>query len=79
MVVFSESICSSFSSLKKENGAILLNLRCLSPNLTALSIMKMKANHGEELLDRTLYFAIGFGALYGGDIRHIIYGFSKET
>ena len=28
----------------------------------------MKANHWEEFLDRTLLFAIGFGALNDGDI-----------
>ena len=38
----------------RENGAILLNFRCLSPNLTTFYLMLMKANHWEEFLDRTL-------------------------
>ena len=29
----------------RENGAILLNFSCLSPNLTTLNLMQMKANH----------------------------------
>ena len=35
--------------------------------------MEMKANHLEELLDRTLYYAIGFGALHDDNMLHIIY------
>ena len=29
----------------RENGAILLNFRCLSPHLTAIYLMLMKAKH----------------------------------
>ena len=29
----------------RENGEILLNFRCLSPNSTTLYLIKMKANH----------------------------------
>ena len=37
----------TFQPLKqdRENGAILLNFRCLSPNLTTLYLMKINANH----------------------------------
>ena len=45
-----------------------LNFRCLSPNLTTLYLMEMKANHWEDFLDRTILFAIGFRALNDGDI-----------
>ena len=46
----------------------MLNFCCLSPNLTTIYLMKMKANHGEEFLDRTLLFPIGFEALNDGAI-----------
>ena len=52
----------------RENGAILLIIRCLSPNLPTLYLILKKANHLEEFLDRTLQFGIGFGALNDGDI-----------
>ena len=37
----------TFKPLKQatENGAILLNFRCLSPNLTTQYLMFMKENH----------------------------------
>ena len=36
--------------------------------------MKMKEDHLEKLLDRTLYFAIGFRGLGNGERSHIILG-----
>ena len=46
----------TFKPLKqaRENGAILLYFRCLSPNFTTFYLMKMKANHWEQFLDMTL-------------------------
>ena len=41
--------------------------------------MKLRENQLEELLVRTLYNGIGFGAFDDGEMSHIILGPSNET